>query len=203
LVARTLYGRLEQIYPPVAMLESPASGCVLLLGGSVSPVFPPRVDIDMSDAVDRVRMAARLQLAGKAGLIIVAAGNQPWDPFAQTEAQATQVLLLEWGVPPEAIVLEGASRNTRENALDSASLLQQHDCATPLLVTSAAHMARSVATFKKAGVEVFPVPADIRVIRNPDLVVFDFLPDAVALKMTTDAMREWTGWWVYRLRGWL
>ena len=203
LVAKTLYGKLEQIYPPPAMLEIPASQCIVLLGGSVSPAFPPRVDIHMSDAIDRVRKAAQLQRLGKGRMIIVAAGNQPWLQFAQTEAQATGVLLLEWGVPASAIVLEGASRNTRENALNSAILLGQHDCGTPLLVTSAAHMARSVATFKQAGVDVFPVSTDIRVIRNPDLVVFDFLPDAGSLKMTTDAMREWIGRWVYGLRGWL
>jgi uncharacterized SAM-binding protein YcdF (DUF218 family) len=75
-------------------------------------------------------------------------------------------------------------------------------CDTPLLVTSAAHMARAVAAFEKVGVEVFAVSADVRVIRNTGVTVFDFLPDAGALLMTTDAVREWMGRRVYEFRGW-
>jgi len=71
-----------------------------------------------------------------------------------------------------------------------------------LLVTSAAHMPRSVAAFEKAGVEVFPVSTDVRVIRASGLTVFDFLPHAGALSMTSDAMREWLGRKVYEFRGW-
>lgn len=32
--------------------------------------------------------------------------------------------------------------------------------------------------------------------------VFDYLPDAGALKMTTDALHEWMGQKVYQWRGW-
>ena len=202
LVAQTLYGKLESVYPPVQVLDIPASKCIVLLGGAVEPVMSPRVDFDLHDSVDRVRKAANLHRAGKAELIIVAGGNQPWMDFSQTEAQATEVLLMEWGVPATAIKLEGGSRNTRENAVNSARLLQQHRCGIPLLVTSAAHMPRSVAAFSKVDVDVFPVSTDVRVINTPNLTVMDFLPDAGALKMTTDAMREWIGQWVYRFREW-
>jgi hypothetical protein len=45
-------------------------------------------------------------------------------------------------------------------------------------------------------------PADFR--GNYPLVnsVFDFLPDADALEMTTTAIKEWLGLVVYRLLGW-
>ena len=202
MVAKTLYRKLEQAYPPVAILDIPASECIVLLGGSVSPVMPPGFDIGMSDSIDRVRKAGQLQRLGKGKLIIVAAGNQPWDSLAQTEAQATEVLLLEWGVPASAIVLDGASRNTRENALNSAILVEEHSCGRPLLVTSAAHMPRSVAAFQKVGVDVFPVSTDVRVSREPHLTVFDWLPNAGSLGMTTDAMREWIGQRVYEFQEW-
>ncbi len=87
-----------------------------------------------------------------------------------------QVLLVEWGVPAAAIVLDGASRNTRENAVNSKVLLEKLGCDAPLLVTSAAHMARSVASFERVGVGVFAVSADVRVIGNAGVTVFDFLP---------------------------
>jgi uncharacterized SAM-binding protein YcdF (DUF218 family) len=63
-------------------------------------------------------------------------------------------------------------------------------------------MARSVAAFEKVGVEVFAVSADVLVIRKHGVTVLDFLPDAGALLMTTNAMREWLGRRVYEFRGW-
>jgi uncharacterized SAM-binding protein YcdF (DUF218 family) len=76
-------------------------------------------------------------------------------------------------------------------------------CDSTLLVTSAAHMPRSVAAFEKVGVEVFPVSTDVRVVGASKFTMFDFLPHAGALSMTTDAMREWLGRKVYQFRGWM
>ena len=201
-VAHTLLGKLEQDYPAVMMTEVPARQCIVVLGGTVEPVLPPRIDIDMHEAVDRLRKAAQLYRVARGRVIIVTGGNQPWSPFTEPEANSMKTLLLEWGVPAEAIVLESESRNTRENAVYSIELMEDLDCGEPLLVTSAAHMKRSVAVFDKLGVTVFPVSADVRVIRNSKLMLLDFLPDADALNMTTDAMREWIGQKVYQVQGW-
>jgi uncharacterized SAM-binding protein YcdF (DUF218 family) len=202
IVAATLYGKLEQDFPPVALADIPVSECIVLLGGVVEPVLYPRVDIEMNEAVDRVYKAAQLYRAGKGDVLIVAGGDQLRLPYEQPEAELVQALLVEWGVPVSAIVLDGASRNTRENAVNSSVLMEKLGCDTPLLVTSAAHMARSVAAFEKIGVEVFAVSADVRVIRDSRVTVFDFLPDAGALLMTTEAVREWLGRRVYEFRGW-
>ena len=70
-----------------------------------------------------------------------------------------------------------------------------------LLVTSATHMPRAIASFRKSGLDVAPWPADVRG-GYPPTSVFDFLPDANALEMTTAAIKEWLGLAVYRLRGW-
>jgi len=201
-VAHTLLGKLEQDYPAVMITEIPVRQCIVVLGGTVEPVLPPRIDIDMHEGVDRVRKAAQLYRAGRGRVIIVTGGNQPWSPFTEPEADSMRTLLLEWGVPAAAIVLEGASRNTRENAVYAIELMNDMDCGEPLLVTSAAHMKRSVAVFATLGVTVFPVSADVRVVNNPNLTLLDFLPDADALNMTTDAMREWIGQKVYQAQGW-
>jgi len=200
--AHTLLGKLEQDYPAVNLAEVPVGDCIVVLGGVVGGVLPPRVDLDMYEAVDRVRKAAQLFHARKGRVIIVTGGNQPWSPFAESEAELVRTLLLEWGIPDAAIILEGASRNTRENAINTIQLMDKQACGRPLLVTSAAHMKRSVAVFKKLGVIVFPVSADVRVVDNPNLTFMSYLPDAGALKTTTDAMREWIGQQVYRLQGW-
>ena len=202
IVADTFLGRMEQQFPAVSLSDIPASGCVVVLGGAVKPVLPPRVDIELSDSVDRIFKTASLYKAGKVQLIIVAGGNQPWSAFGQSEAEATSTLLVAMGVPDSAIMLDETSRNTRENAINAKTLLGEIDCERPLLVTSAAHMKRSVASFEKIGIDVFPVSSDVRVARTTTFKILDFLPHADALNMTTAAMREWIGQKVYQFRGW-
>ena len=202
IVANTVLGKLEQRYPAVALSEIPDSKCVVVLGGALEPVRPPRVDVNLLDSVDRISKTASLYRAGKAKVVIVSGGNQPWSPQLKSEAVETRTLLVAWGVSADAIVVDETSRNTYENAFNSRTLLRESKCKIPLLVTSAAHMPRSVASFASLGVEVFPVSADVRAVRTLRLTVFDFIPDTRALEMTTTAMREWTGQKIYRFRGW-
>ena len=193
---------MEQQFPAVAMAEIPVRRCIVLLGGAVQPVKSPRVDVNLLESADRVYKASSLYRAGKGQVVIVAGGNQPWSGFEQTEAEATRNILIDWGVPDSAIVVEGASWNTRENAVNTSALLINAGCQAPLLVTSAAHMKRAVASFAKINIDVFPVSADIRVVNNSEITVFDLLPDQRALGMTSSAIREWIGQKVYQLRGW-
>jgi len=202
IVAQTLVGRLERDYPAIRLEAVPAGKCIVLLGGTVQPALPPRVDLNMLEGIDRVRKAAQLYRAGKGQVVVVTGGNQPWSPLAEPEARSIKTLLVEWGVPASAILLEDRSRNTYENAVNSGELLKDLDCVRTSLVTSAAHMKRSVGVFAKQGIDVFPVSADVRVIENPRLTILDFLPDADALNMTSDAIREWIGRGAYRIQGW-
>ena len=202
IVAARLYRSIEGHYPAISLDEVPAGGCIVLLGGVVSAPMPPRVDIEFKDAVDRVYKTAELYRAGKAPVVIVTAGNQPWSESSWAEAELIRELLMEWKVPGNSILLEDSSRNTRENALYSKKIINAINCKQPLLVTSAAHMPRAVAAFKSVGVTVFPVSTDVRVVDQRGITPMDFLPDAAALSMTSDAIREWIGQMVYAWQGW-
>jgi uncharacterized SAM-binding protein YcdF (DUF218 family) len=202
LVAERLYRTLESRYPPLPLAEIPAAGCIVVLGGVVSPPLAPRVDLELNDAVDRVYKAAQLYRAGKAQYIIATAGNQPWSLSPWAEADLIRDLLMEWGVPKDAIFLEGSSRNTRENALYSKNVIDSIHCETSLLVTSAAHMPRAVAAFQAVNVAIVPVSTDLRVIDKGLPAPMDFLPNAGALAMTSEAIRERIGSAVYRMQGW-
>jgi len=202
IVASALYGRLERQYPPVPLERIPASACIILLGGAVGAPVPPRTDIEFSESVDRVYKTARLYHAQKGRIVVIAGGNQPWTEPGPPEADLIRGLLAEWGVPRESVRIEGDSRNTRENAVNSEPLILQLGCKRPILVTSAAHMPRAVAAFSAVGIDVFPVSTDVRVTRRSSYSILDYLPDAQALAMTTDALREWMGQKVYRWRGW-
>jgi uncharacterized SAM-binding protein YcdF (DUF218 family) len=201
-MAERLYRGLEERYPPLPLHEVPEGGCIVLLGGAVSPALAPRVDVELNEAVDRVYQAARLYRAGKAPYLIVTAGNQPWSLSPWAEAELIRDLLVEWGVPRDAIFLEGSSRNTRENAVYSKNIIDSIHCEAPLLVTSAAHMPRAVAAFLAVNVSVVPVATDLRVTNEAGFSTLRFLPDAGALAMTSDAVREWIGRTVYAWQGW-
>ena len=191
---------LERQYPPMPMAETPNADVAIILGGGVGQPLPPRVEVGLSDATDRVLHAARLYKAGKVRRVLVTAGNIPWLSAVKPEAELTKDLLVEWGVPADSIELGSQSRNTYENALEIKKMWRQEDFKSALLVTSAAHMPRAMAVFRRAGLPVVASTADVHIVEgaNP----FALLPESGALGATTNAMKEWIGLVVYRFRGW-
>ena len=180
---------------------SPKDVAIVLSGG----LAQRRSTLDaphMGPTGDRVMQAALLWRAGKVQTIIVSGGNLPWARSSATEASLAAELLEAYGVPPDSIIVESNSRNTHENAINTAVIWLERRFRSGLLVTSATHMPRGLASFRKAGLDVAPWPADFRAQYPLVNSVFDFLPDAGALEMTTTAIKEWLGLAVYRLRGW-
>ena len=202
IVGEGLLRRLESAYPPPPMEVIPQANCIIVLGGVVEAPAPPRIDVEFNDAIDRVLKAAELFHAGKAPYLIVTGGNQPWSNARASEAELIRDLLMSWKVPREVIMLEGSSRNTRENALYTKNVVDSINCEQALLVTSAAHMPRSLAAFRAVGISATPVSTDVRAAETDQITVIDFLPDARALKKNSDAVREMVGQWFYELKGW-
>src|SRR3546814_10230096 len=66
------------------------------------------------------------------------------------------------GVPDSVILVENKTRNTHESAAKVKNMLQDlgytsHDC---LLITSAFHMRRSLACYRKVGLTLDPFTTD-------------------------------------------
>jgi uncharacterized SAM-binding protein YcdF (DUF218 family) len=194
---------LENQVAPTAVEATPTVDAIVVLGGGVAVPSPPRLTAELSEAADRVLHAARLYRAGRAPLVVVSGGAIPWLGSDMPEAKATQSLLEEWGVPATSIILETKSRNTRENAVFTGKLLAERGLHRVLLVTSAMHMPRALATFKTAGIDAVPASTDFTVTFKAHRTVIDFLPDAAALVRTTDAIKEYIGYAYYRWRGWI
>lgn len=200
-VSNALRASLEMRYPPVAIDALPEADVIVVLGGALAYPRPPRLEVELTDPADRVLYAARLHRAGKAPLILASGGKLPWSRGG-SEADIIKALLVEWGVPADAILTESNSRTTRENALRTRTLLEQHDLDRVLLVTSAMHMPRSVATFETLGIDVVPATTDITVVERLDGTLLDWLPASGALDASSKAIKEYLGMWVYRFRGW-
>ena len=112
-------------------------------------------------------------------------------------------LLVEWGVPSAAIEMATASRNTFENALEIERMWKARRFKSALLVTSAVHMPRAMAVFRRAGLPVIASTTDVLVVDDDQADLLKWLPDASALSMTTAAAKEWIGYLVYKVRGYL
>ena len=202
LVADGLQWTLESRFPPQPMPAVPRADAIVTLGGSVAPARSPRLHPDLSGAADRVWHAARLFHADKAPLIIASGGTMPWKEAVDREAPAMQRALRSWGVPADSVVLEGTSSNTYQNATHTAVTLTRLKADRVLLVTSALHMRRALATFSQAGIDAIPVPTDYRVVEGGHTLL-DLLPTSGALTRTTAAIREYVGYIVYDWRGWI
>jgi uncharacterized SAM-binding protein YcdF (DUF218 family) len=202
-LAERLVSSLERSHPPVPLATLPKADAILLLGGGTRPALAPREFPEVSEAGDRVLHAARLFRAGKAPIVVVSGGRLPWQTHGPAEAEGMSALLLELGVPPEAIVREDGSTNTHENCLRSKPLLDARGAHDVLLVTSALHMRRALATCRTAGLAVRAAPADFLVADAGPRTGLDLAPDPEALAFTHFALRERLGFWVYERRGWI
>jgi uncharacterized SAM-binding protein YcdF (DUF218 family) len=192
---------LEGPYPPIPVESQPRADAIVILGGAMQGALPPRLHPDLGSAADRIWHGARLYHAGKAPLIIASGGRLEWNLSEGPEADGMGRLLVDLGVPRERILLEGKSRTTYENARELKPLLAEHGIGPVILVTSALHMRRAVATFQTAGIRVLPAPADHEVVSQARRTPLDFVPDAEALEGSSRALKEYLGLLVYWLRG--
>jgi len=133
-------------------------------------------------------------------------GNDPAPP----EAFWARDLAQELGLPADRILLNPGSRTTAEEARDIGKLGRQRGWKQVLLVTSAFHMPRSLATFRqRSGLTVVPVACDYQLPGRAHYgqptagnTLRSLLPEAEALYLSSLALKEHLGLAIYRLRGW-
>ena len=112
----------------------------------------------LSGDVDYLRLmhATDLVKAGRVKAILLTGQGVGGDSAEEMRRQAMAA-----GVPDEAIVLETASTTTRENLAFAAPLVATHGWRRIALVTSRSHLARALATARKAMPRVEWVPAPV------------------------------------------
>lgn len=198
--AFSLIRGLENDYPPVAAEAAPEADVIVVLGGGLGLPHPPRTHPDLNGSADRLAHALRLYQAGKAGHILLTGGNVFPQPGLKSESFYARDLLESWGLPPGVTVLETDSRNTIQNAENSARILEQRGWGKILLVTSATHMHRALMAFRHASVDAVPAPTDFLAVDSNTPALLDWIPSADALSGTTHALHEYIGRLWYRIR---
>ena len=189
----------------------PTADAIVVLGGATRGVSPPRVMPDLNEHGDRIIYAAKLYKEGKAPLIVLSGGRIKWFGKEDSEAIDMAKILELMGVPPEAIIKEGKSLNTHENAVFTKKILEEKGIKKVLLVTSAFHTPRSLKIFARQGIDVIPAPTDfmiseqdtIRHDYSTESQILSYIPSARSIHFTTQMIKEYIGTFIYRLRGWV
>lgn len=210
-VAQPLARSLEWQYLPPASLT--ADQVVVVLGGSTEPADYPRTQVEVNSAGDRVLAAVVLYRTGTAKHILLSGGSIDWlQERGTTPADEMKNMMQALGVPQNVLWIQPQSQNTYEDALYSCEMLKDNGVQRAVLVTSAMHMPRSVALFAKQGCDVIPYPVDYTITEagwhalwHPDwqTVVINLLPSSSSLALTTNVMKEYIGYLVYLLQGWI
>ncbi len=165
---------------------------IVVLGGGATLDTPNLGGSGHLSGAAANRLLTGLQLYHRLGVPIIISGGQVF-ATGGVEADIARSILLSAGVPTDKIIAENASANTGENARNTAAILAQRGFTRPILVTSAAHMERSVLQFRKAGVAVIPFPTDYQENVARRFHITDLWPSAAATVQLASAIKEYLG----------
>ena len=180
---------LEDRFPLAATLPAQIDG-ILVLGGVLQrPVSDERQVLAVSEAAERLMVAATLALQYPGARLVITGRGE------------NHRSLIAWfsdiGLESDRIEFETTARNTFENAVLSQRMVQPGPDEVWLLVTSAQHMPRAMGVFRKLGWSVLPYPVDYQTAGPDTLTEW---PDIAAnLAGIGVVLKEWVGLLAYYL----
>ena len=182
---------LEQRYPPLVLPSVPAASGrsdadihVVVLGSGYSP--DARVDLDSRLSQDAVvRLVKGVRLCRKLdGCKLILSGGPP------ASAQTMRSIALSLGIPQQEIILEENSYNTEQEA----RFIKPTVGTKPfLLVTSASHMPRAMALFRKLGMQPIAAPTDFLAKQGGPAVPDGIYPGSFGLFEAERTVYEYLG----------
>lgn len=186
---------LDSLKPaPVELTGREADAIVILGGGRNHNSLEFGGDTLNRFSLERARYGALL--AKRLHKPVLVTGGGP-EECALSEGEILSAALRDdYGVETEWI--EPYAANTRENARNSADILNKAGIRRIYLVTHSWHLRRAIPEFEAAGLKV--VPAGTGYFLGSDYSPLDFLPNGKALDQSYLAMHEWIGLLWYQIR---
>jgi uncharacterized SAM-binding protein YcdF (DUF218 family) len=175
--------------------ESMIKFVVVLGGGHTSdPELPPISQIGKDSLV---RLIEGIRIYRKyPGAKLLLSGGAVFDPISEAEIMAR--VAREIGVPERDIILESKSQDTRDEALFIKPIVGNEPF---VLVTTASHIPRSMALFKKLGMNPIPSPIGHSVKDRQGLSYYSFFPGTGSIRNAELAIHEYLGMTWAKLRG--
>ncbi|MBT1704698.1 YdcF family protein [Chryseosolibacter indicus] len=177
----------------------------IVLTGSTQGDLYPSDRVYFSKGADRVVHTVQLYKLGLVEKILISGGSGRLVTEDEPEANKFRSAMILMGVPEEVILIENETRNTAESAIEVQKLLKQmnyksEDC---LLVTSAFHMRRSIACYRKVGLNIETFSTDFYTHQRnfyPDTL---FIPKLEAFSLWQRLIKEWVGIVAYKFAGYI
>ncbi|MCX7985811.1 MAG: YdcF family protein [Bacteroidales bacterium] len=184
--------------PPADSLNQKYTYAVVL--GGMADRDPHSGKLIIERSIDRIIQAIILYKAEKVDKIVITGGSGELLNQDKKESIELKKFCEQLGVSPNDIIIEAASRNTFENAKYTKNIIPYKE-ERILLITSAFHMRRSSAIFKKAGYNFDILSTDpiASRLRLDDY----FLPKAKAIDNWIVLLKEVAGYLSYKLVGYL
>ena len=189
---------LERRYTPVADVGSAAGRVrwVVVLGGGSSadralPEAARLTEASLARLVEGVRLQRQLPESR-----LLLSGGSVFGSGA--DADTMRALAVGLGVEPAALVLDPVSPDTETQA---EVVRAQVGAEEFFLVTSASHMQRSVALFRKAGTNPIPAPTHFLAQKGGGLAPGDFFPGTGGFRRAETVVYEYLGLAWARVRG--
>ncbi|MFM2281095.1 MAG: hypothetical protein RLZZ444_3326 [Pseudomonadota bacterium] len=175
--------------------------CMVVLGGAFDlEVTAGRGGFEVNQSADRFIETARLARRYPEARILVSGGDGSFSGTYRGDAELAGDFLSAMGVDPARLLVETRSRNTAENAAETAAILKREQLSDCLLLTSAYHMPRAMALFRAEGLSLTPWPTDYRSSGLVKLGI-DFTQPTLNSQLTATAVREWLALVVAYLTG--
>lgn len=176
---------------------------IVLTGATMNHLPDDRVYF--SKGADRVTHTIQLHKTGMIEKILISGGSGRLMGESEPEANKFKKVMMLMGIPEADIMIENETRNTGESALEVKKILATHgfegrDC---VLITSAFHMRRSLACYRKVGIELDSFSTDFY-SHSRDYHVDSFLiPKIEAVGVWHKLVKEWVGFVAYKFAGYL
>ncbi len=177
---------------------------VIVLGGGIVTTNAQNKTLTFRNNPDRIMQALWLYKNDKADKILISGGSGSMQYPDMLESVLLRDYLIDIGVPSEDIYIDSLSNNTRENAVNSAKILNDSIPGGEfLLITSASHMRRSIGCFRNVNLKVDPFPVDLTAGDRSWYWMNLLLPKTDALDIWDELLHEIIGYLTYRIVGYI
>lgn len=193
-VSHALLRPLETYAPPFKDRTVKADAIVVLGGGVTDLSWTGQPSVPSNASLARLIKGIELYRKLRIPLVLVGGNGDPSRKVIP-DADAMKQEATALGVPSRDVIIENKSRDTIEGA---RALNQVIKGKRIILVTSAFHLKRSDAMFKKAGFETIPVPTDY-LSEEKKNSFRSFIPHAGSLYASSAACREYLSLSWYRI----
>lgn len=178
---------------------------IILGGGMIRAKQEDPSRINISESADRFMQALLLFKKGKIDYILITGGNTSIGQLRKDETNETEqvrLLLIQLGIPNQRIIIEKNAKNTHENAVNSKRIVDSLQIHEPvLLITSAFHMRRASACFRKESIQIVPYVVDNKK-KDTEIGILDcIIPSERELYKLSYLIREIVGLGIYKLMG--